>query len=65
MLGFGGATLKDFAFAMLIGLVLGGYSSFGVASPLLCVWKSQEPKWKKLEAKYGSGAQTKTPVEVQ
>ncbi|MDY2788369.1 MAG: protein translocase subunit SecF [Atopobium sp.] len=65
MLAFGGATLKDFAFAMAIGLVLGGYSSFGVASPLLCIWKSQEPKWKKLEAKYGSGAQTETVAEVK
>lgn len=56
MLVLGGATLKDFAFAMAIGLVLGGYSSFGVASPLLCLWKTREPKWAKLEKKYGAAA---------
>ncbi|WP_028264516.1 protein translocase subunit SecF [Atopobium fossor] len=61
MLAFGGATLKDFAFAMAIGLVLGAYSSFGVASPLLCMWKSQEPKWKKLETKYGVAQAVTTP----
>ena len=49
----GGTTLRDFAFAMLIGEVLGTYSSFAVASPLLAIWKTREPKWAKLEAKYG------------
>ena len=49
----GGTTLRDFAFAMLIGEVLGTYSSFAVASPLLAMWKTREPKWAKLEAKYG------------
>ncbi len=52
MLLFGGATLKDFAFAMMIGLVLGTYSSWGIASPLLSVWKTREPKWAKLEDRY-------------
>lgn len=56
MLLLGGATLRDFAFAMLIGLVLGGYSSFGVATPLLAVWKTREPKWAKLEARYGDAS---------
>lgn len=56
MLILGGATLKDFAFAMAVGLILGGYSSFGVATPLLAMWKTREKKWAKLEAKYGSGA---------
>ena len=54
MLAIGGATLKDFAFAILVGEVLGTYSSFAVASPLLAIWKTREPKWAKLEAKYGS-----------
>lgn len=56
MLAIGGETLKDFAFAMLIGEALGTYSSFAVASPLLTIWKTREPKWAKLEKKYGSGA---------
>ena len=53
MLTLGGATLKDFAFAMLIGELLGTYSSFAVASPLLAIWKTREPKWAKREDKYG------------
>lgn len=55
MLAIGGETLKDFAFAMLIGEALGTYSSFAVASPLLTIWKTREPKWAKLEARYGEG----------
>ncbi|MGN0075746.1 MAG: protein translocase subunit SecF, partial [Parafannyhessea sp.] len=53
MLALGGSTLKDFAFAILVGELLGTYSSFGVASPLLSIWKTREPKWRKLEEKYG------------
>lgn len=44
-------TLKDFALAMLIGELLGTWSSFGVASPLLAMWKTREKHWAKLEAK--------------
>ncbi len=53
MLVLGGATLKGFAFAMLIGELLGTYSSFAVASPILAIWKTHEPMWAKLEKKYG------------
>lgn len=54
MLLFGGETLKDFAFAMSIGLLAGSYSSFAVAMPLYSMWKSREAKFAKLEKKYGS-----------
>src|SRR5207302_7551661 len=40
---FGGATLKDFAFALLVGITSGAYSSIFVAAPLLCIWKEREP----------------------
>ena len=63
MLFFGGSTLKDFAFAMAIGLVLGSYSSIGVASPILTIWKTHEDKWARLEAKYGDDV-TKAPEKV-
>lgn len=59
---FGGATLKDFAFAMILGELLGTYSSYAVATPLLAMWKTREPRWAKLEAKYGEGANDPTPV---
>jgi SecD/SecF fusion protein len=43
---FGGETLQDFAFALLVGIVIGAYSSFFVASPLLSVLKSREPEYR-------------------
>ncbi|MDO5116926.1 MAG: protein translocase subunit SecF, partial [Eggerthellaceae bacterium] len=53
MLIFGGETLKDFAFAMAIGLICGSYSSIAIATPLFSWWKEREPKFKKLRRKYG------------
>lgn len=53
MLLFGGETLKDFAFAMAVGLIAGSYSSIAVATPLFSLWKSREPKYAKLQKKYG------------
>ncbi|MRS12931.1 MAG: protein translocase subunit SecF [Actinobacteria bacterium] len=49
---FGGETLKDFAFAMAVGLISGAYSSIGLASPLFAVWKEREPKFQALKKKY-------------
>jgi len=63
MLFFGGETLKDFAFAMAIGLVLGSYSSIGLASPIYAIWKQREPKYKKLAKKYGEGLDEFTIAE--
>ena len=45
LLLFGGDTLKDFAFAMLIGVITGAYSSIFVAAPILAVLKEREPRW--------------------
>ena len=54
MLFFGGETLKDFAFAMAIGLICGSYSSIAIATPLYAMWKTKEPRYAKLQNKYGS-----------
>jgi SecD/SecF fusion protein len=43
LLIFGGATLQDFAFAMLVGIISGTYSSIFIASPVLTAWKEREP----------------------
>jgi SecD/SecF fusion protein len=40
---FGGAVLQDFAFAMLVGIASGTYSSIFIASPVLSAWKEREP----------------------
>jgi len=42
LLLFGGETLKDFAFALLIGIGSGTYSSIFIASPVLSHWKERE-----------------------
>ncbi len=34
----GGDTLKDFAFTLLLGVIVGTYSSIFVASPILVEW---------------------------
>ena len=39
----GGATLKGFALALLIGIVSGTYSSIFNAAPLLVVWRRLQP----------------------
>ena len=36
---YGGDTLKNFAFALLVGVTSGAYSSIFIASPLLVMWK--------------------------
>ncbi len=43
---FGGATLKDFAFALFVGVIAGTYSSIFFASTLLAIWKETEPKYR-------------------
>ena len=42
---FGGDTLKDFAFALLVGIGAGAYSSIFIAAPLLAMFKEREPEY--------------------
>ena len=48
LLLFGGTTLEsaDFAFALLIGVASGAYSSIFIASPVLTHWKEREPQYR-------------------
>lgn len=48
---FGGATLKDFAFAMLVGIASGAYSSIFIASPVLTHWKEREGVYRNRRAR--------------
>jgi len=43
---FGGETLKDFAFALLVGVISGTYSSVFIAGPVLTHWKEREPVYR-------------------
>jgi preprotein translocase subunit SecF len=40
----GGGIIHDFAFAMMIGVIIGTYSSIYVASPILLAWKVRGKK---------------------
>ncbi|HTQ68595.1 MAG TPA: protein translocase subunit SecD [Solirubrobacteraceae bacterium] len=46
LLFFGGETLKDFAFALMVGIASGAYSSIFIASPVLTHWKEREPGYR-------------------
>jgi SecD/SecF fusion protein len=48
---FGGAQLQDFAFALLIGVASGAYSSIFIASPVLTHWKEREPAYRHRRAR--------------
>ncbi len=48
---FGGETLKDFAFALMVGIFTGGASSIIIAAPLAALWKERDPDDSKKRAK--------------
>ena len=71
---FGGDTLKDFAFALIVGTLSGAYSSVFIASPVLTHWKEREPVYarrhRRIEAELGyvpayATAVGGAPVEVE
>ena len=45
LLLFGGETLKDFAFALAVGIASGAYSSIFIAGPVLTESKEREPTY--------------------
>lgn len=40
----GGEVLKGFAFALIIGVLIGGFSSLFIASPIVVEWEARSPK---------------------
>ena len=57
LLLFGGQTLKDFAFAMFIGVAIGAYSSIFIAAPILAIVKGREKRYRELEARLAARQQ--------
>jgi SecD/SecF fusion protein len=53
----GSSELQDFAFALLIGVASGAYSSIFIASPVLTHWKEREPAYaarrRRLQGEFG------------
>jgi SecD/SecF fusion protein len=65
LLILGGQTLKDFAFALIIGVISGAYSSIFIAAPLLTMWKEREPDYarrKQLAEQEGEDPDGGTPA---
>jgi preprotein translocase subunit SecF len=53
----GAATLREFALALLVGLITGSYSSIFVASPLVAILKEREPRYKSFAGRHATGAE--------
>jgi SecD/SecF fusion protein len=64
LLVLGGSTLKDFAFALMIGVTSGAYSSIFVAAPLLTIWKEREPEYRRRKQLAGPETEAKDRVAL-
>ena len=64
LLLLGGETLKDFAFAMFIGVATGAYSSIFIAAPLLTVLKAREKRLRQIEARVVAKRGATAPAAV-
>jgi preprotein translocase subunit SecF len=53
----GAATLREFALALLIGLLTGSYSSIFVAAPLVAMLKEREPRYRTQRGHHATGAE--------
>ncbi len=54
---FGAIALREFAIALLVGLITGSYSSIYIASPLLAIFKERETRYKNLKGVHATGAE--------
>jgi preprotein translocase subunit SecF len=51
----GAVTLREFALALLVGLLTGSYSSIFIASPLLAMVKQREPRYRSYRGSHATG----------
>jgi preprotein translocase subunit SecF len=63
LLLFGGETLRDFAFALFVGVAIGTYSSIFWGAPILAVLKEREPKLAEIRARAARRAIRPVPSE--
>ena len=49
----GAIALQDFALALLVGLIIGSYSSIFIATPILAALKEREPRYRALKERLG------------
>jgi SecD/SecF fusion protein len=57
---FGGQTLKDFSFALMVGIFAGGASSIVIAGPLAALWKERDDPKRQAPTKAEKRAQLVT-----
>ena len=62
LLFFGGETLQSFAFALVVGVLSGTYSSIFIATPVLMYWKEGEPAWRARRARVAKANGGKVPA---
>ncbi|MGH9015935.1 MAG: protein translocase subunit SecF [Acidimicrobiia bacterium] len=60
---FGAVALRDFALALLVGILTGTYSSIFVAVPIVAWWKEREPRYRALRER-STAAATRPPATV-
>ena len=53
----GAVALREFALALLVGLITGSYSSIFIAAPLLTMFKERDPRFKNLRGAHATGAE--------
>jgi preprotein translocase subunit SecF len=53
----GAVTLRDFALALLVGLLTGSYSSIFIAAPLLAMFKEREPRYRTVRTPHATGVE--------
>jgi preprotein translocase subunit SecF len=58
----GADTLQDLALALLVGIVTSSYSSIFVATPLLCLMKEREPRYRNVKEKVLREARRAAPA---
>ncbi len=53
----GAVTLREFALALLVGLITGSYSSIFVAAPLVAIAKEREPRFRSMRNQHATGSE--------
>ncbi len=61
---FGGPTLHDFALVMMIGIIVGTYSSIFIASPIVLWWSGHKGQKLRSEVQAGSGEPPRAALPV-
>ncbi len=62
---FGGEVLNDFAFALVVGMIIGTYSTVFIASPIVVFWQNFAEKQKRPGPSPAASAPAQTPAKTR